>query len=213
MVYCKEDIKRFASYHIGLARIHGIDFTTIVITTTKPGAKSYKSPSMCFTPKIINLRERDADEALAGIDEKLKAGGQINELLLIYLPLYGSKSGKTTAELLDAAIKLAPEAARGDEAKKNKLQSLMILLGSTFMKSEELHRILEVNRMNLENNRAVQVLTEMGRREGIQQGIEQGIEQTASRMLQIGEDASKVSEYTGLTAARISELQAELQVG
>ena len=110
-----EDMKRFASYHIDLSRMHNIDFTTIIITTQKPGVTSYTSPSMIFTPKIINLKERDADKTLVEIDRKLKAGENINELEIIYLPLYDSKGGKTTSELLDIAIKLTPKVVKDDK--------------------------------------------------------------------------------------------------
>jgi len=59
------DMLRFASYHIDLTRMHSIAFTTVIITTRMPGVTSYTSPSMTFTPKIVNLKERDADKILA----------------------------------------------------------------------------------------------------------------------------------------------------
>jgi len=94
---------RFASYNIDLSRMHGIPFTTVIITIQKPGVTSYTNPSISFNPKIINLKERDADKVLAEIDKKLQVGDYngINPLEIIYLPLYGSESGKTTAELLE----------------------------------------------------------------------------------------------------------------
>ena len=208
----KDDMMRFASYHIDFSRMHKIPFTTVIITIKKPSVTSYTSPSMTFTPKIINLKERDADMELSGIKKKLKAGEHINELLLIYLPLYGSESGKTTVELLDTAIKLTPEVAKDDMVKLDKLQSLMILLNSTFVSEKELEQILEANSMVLENNRAVRVIKDMGRKQGILQGIEQGIEQTAINMLQEGEDFAKISKFTRLDTAKLMELQSKLQI-
>ena len=198
------DIKRFASYHIDHSRMHDIDFTTVIITTQKPSVTCYKSPSMAFTPKIINLKERDADKELLEIDRKLKANENINELLLIYLPLYGSESGKTTVELLDTAIKLTSEVAKDDKLKLGKLQSLMILLNSTFISDEELQKVLEANRMVLEDNRAVRVLSNMGRG---QEKID-----IAKNMLKEGEDITKISRFTQLEISRIIELQSELQI-
>lgn len=65
--------------------------------------------------------------------------------------------------------------------------------------------------MVLENNRAVRVIKDMGRRQGILQGIEQGIEQTAINMLQEGEDIAKISRFTRLDTAKLMELQNKLQ--
>jgi len=102
---------------------------------------------MTFMPKIINLRERDADKVLAEIEQKLKAGeySRINELEIIYLPLYGSVSGKSTYDLLDKAIKLTPQVAKDDNQKQHKLQDLLILLTGSFLSDEELNKILEEN--------------------------------------------------------------------
>ena len=222
----KADIKRFASYHIDLSRIHNMDFTTVIITTKNPSITTYKSPSMTFTPKIINLKERDADKVLEEIEAKLKReesgesgeSGEdesINELLLIYLPLHGSSSGKTTADLLDTAIKLTPRVTKGDEEKKAKIHSLMILLSSTFVTDDELNKILEENSMYLENNRAVRVLEERGMRKGFSQGMAQGmlrLEQTAKNMLRGGLSLQQILEYTGLEYKRLLELQAELDI-
>ena len=202
----EDDMIRFASYNLDLYRKHKIPFTTVIITTKPPRVTGLEGPSLSFKPKIINLKERDADKVIAEIERKLKAGEHINELQLIYLPLYGSSSGKTTADLLDKAIKLTPEVVKNDKSKREKLQSLMILLNSTFISYEEFYRVLEENYMVLEENRAVRALTDLG----IKWGIEQGIEQTAKNMLQRGRDIQVISEDTGLSVSRIAELQAEL---
>jgi hypothetical protein len=134
----------------------------------------------------------------------LKAGESVNELVLVYLPLYGSKSGKTTPELLDKAIKLTPQVAKEDTQKKNKLISLILLLTSTFVTDEEQNKILEDNMRILEDNRAVRVLEEMGRK---QRDIE-----IIRNMLQDGDDISKISRITGLSEEQITEIQSNLLV-
>ena len=200
----RQDIMRFASYNIDLSRMHDIPFTTVIITTQKPGVTSYTNPSVTFAPKIINLKERDADKVLADIDKKLKAGdySSINLLEIIYLPLYGSESGKTTAQLLDKAIKLAPQVAKNDKPKQRKLHDLMILLAGSLVSDNELGQILEANMINLENNAAVRVLKSMGRS---QREIE-----IAQNMLLDGDDYVKISRMTGLDIERIAELDSEL---
>jgi len=202
----RNDLMRFASYHVDAERKHKIPFMTIIITTKKPSMASYTSLSMTFTPKIINLSERDADKTLETIEARLEAGeyDSLNELEIIYLPLYGSKSGKSVRELIDTAIKLTPKIARGNKQKRNKLQDLLILLTSTFISEDERNKILEANMSILEDNPGIRTLKNMG---GKQKAIE-----IAINMLRDGDDANKVSRITGLDLSRISELQSELKV-
>ena len=202
------DMKRFASSNIDLSRNHNMDFTTVIITAKKPRVTSYKNKSLTFTPKIIDLSERDADAILVAINRKIQAGEQdkINPLELIYLPLYGSKSGKTTPILLDTAIKLTPEIVK-DKQKKNKLHDLLILLTSTFVSDDELNKILEDNMRILEDSPAVRVLESRGEN----RGMNKKMIEIASNMLRDGDDVQKVSRNTGLDLSRVAELQEELQ--
>jgi len=199
-----DDMMRFASYNIDLSRLHGIPFTTVIITTTKPGVTSYTNPSMTFTPKIINLKERDADKVLTEINNKLKARdySSINPLQVIYLPLYGSDSGKTTAELLGTAIKLAPQVAQNDKPKQRKLHDLMILLAGSFMGKDTILKILEDNMISLENNSAVMALEDIGRN--------REKESIAVNLLRRGRSIQEISEDTGLIAERVIALKDEL---
>jgi len=201
----EDDLLRFGSYHFDLTRMHKIPFTTVIITTKTPRKTSYTSPSMNFTPKIINLKDRDADKVLVEIDRKINAGehSNINELEIVYLPLYGSISGKSTSDLLDTAIKLTPKIAKDDKYKQHKLQDLLILLTSTFVSDEELNQILEANMRILEDSPAVRVLEDRGR---LQEKNE-----IAMNMLNDGDDYARIARITGLDVERIAELEKELQ--
>jgi uncharacterized protein YerC len=161
---------------------------------------------MTFKPKIINLKDRDADKALAEIDKKLKAGkhDEINELEIIYLPLYSSASGKTTADLLDLAIKLTPQIVKDDKKKQEKLQDLLILLTGSFVSDEELNKIMEANMRILEDTTAFRVLEARGR--------SQEKESIAVNMLRRGRNYQEISEDTGLSMERIDELAKEILV-
>ena len=205
----KDDMKRFGSTNLDLSRMHKIDFTSVVITVKKPTVTEYKSPSITFTPKIICLQDRDADVVLAEIDRKIKAGEHesINELEIIYLPLYGSKSGKSTPELLDTVIKLTPKVIKDDKPKQQKLYDLLILLTGSFVSDEELNRIMEANMRILEDSPAVRVLEDRGAIRGMNQ---KAIE-IAQNMLQEGDDYPKISRVTGLTVDKIDELDKELK--
>jgi hypothetical protein len=202
----KDDIMRFCSANIDLSRMHKIPFTTVVITTKKPGATQYENPSISFKPKIINLKDRDADKVLAEIERKINAGehDSINALEVIYLPLYGSISKKTTKDLLDIAIKLTPKVVKNDKQKQNKMHDLLILLTGSFVSDEELNTILEANMRVLEDSPAVRVLEDRGRN---QRNIE-----IAQNMLRRGRSVQEISEDTGLDVERVLELEGELQL-
>jgi len=199
----EDDIMRIGSYHIDLSRMHKISFTTVIITAQPPRHTGYTSPSMTFTPKIINLKDRDADKTLTEIDNKLKSGKheEINELEIIYLPLYSSVSGKTTADLLDIAIKLTPQVVKNDEKKRGKLQDLLFLLTGSFIGDNELNKIVEANMRILEDTTASRVFEARGRK--------QEKENIAINMLQDGDDFTKIARNTGLNMERIEELAKE----
>ena len=205
----KDDMKRFGSTNLDLSRMHKIDFTSVIITVKKPSVTEYKNSSISFTPKIICLKDRDADIVLAEIDKRLKAGEHesINILEIIYLPLYGSKSGKSTPELLDTAIKLTPKVIKNDKSKQQKLYDLLILLTGSFLSDEELNRIMEANMRILEDSPAVRVLEDRG----VIRGRNQRDIEIARNMLRAGEDYAKISLFTELTVDRIEEIDRELQ--
>jgi len=199
----EDDMMRIGSYHIDLGRMHKITFTTVIITAKSPRHTGYTSPSMTFTPRIINLKDRDADRALAMIDKKIKMGKhkEINELEIIYLPLYSSVSGKTTADLLDIAIKLTPQVLKDDKKKQEKLQDLLILLTGSFIGDEELNKILEANMRILEDTTAFRVLEA--------RGMNQKAIKIAQNMLRAGEDYAKIAQFTELGIEKIAELAKE----
>ena len=204
----EDDLIRFGSYNLDLSRMHKIPFTTVIITAKKPSVAQYDNPTVSVKPKIICLKDRDADIVLSEIDRKLKTGeqGSINVLEIIYLPLYGSTSGKSTPELLDKAIKLTPQVLRNDKSKRQKLYDLLILLTGSFLSDDELNRIMEENMRILEDSPAVRVLENRGK----SQGMNQKAVEIAQNMLRRGRSYHEISEDTGLTVDRVEELEKEL---
>ena len=213
----KTCLMRIASYNIDMSRKYKIPFVTVIITAKPHRIKRYSNPSLTFVPRIINLKGRDADTALEQIEEKLSKGEPINELQLIYLPLYGSKSGKTVAELLAQAMKLTPRVAKG-VFELNKLQSLLVLLCGSIVKKEDMGKILEENMIKIRGNTALEILTEWAIEDGLRQGLEQGLEQgeikgimnVAKKMIMRNDDFSQISEITGLSLQELNELKIEI---
>jgi len=118
-----------------------------------------------------------------------------------HLPLYSSASGKTTADLLDIAIKLTPKVIKDDKKKQEKLQDLLILLTASFINDNELNKIMEANMRILEDTTAFRVFEARGRNE---REIE-----IAKSMFQDGDDYTKIARNTGLSIERIEELAKE----
>ena len=165
----KDDIMRFCSYNIDLARKHKIAFTTIIVTLKSPKVGEYNEGSISFKPIIIDLSKRSADEVL----ESIEKGKVVSELELIYLPLYSSKN-KTKEELFEKVISLV---SKTENINRNKIFAFQILLMSTLVDREKLLNILEENMFKLENNPAIDFFVEKGVQRGIQKGVEQGIEE------------------------------------
>ena len=182
----KDDIMRFCSYNIDLARKHKIPFTTIIITPKGSKHKSYEEGSINFNPIIIDLSTRNAEEVL----KKAEKGEHINELELIYLPLYNSKD-KTKEELLEKAIDIV---YNNKELDKNKIFALQILLTSTLIDEDKLIKILEDNMFKLENNPAIDYFEGKGRREG----EEKNKFEVALKMIQKGFSIEEISDIINM---------------
>ena len=205
-----DDLLRFAGYNIDLTRKHKVPFLTVIITLNKPKITEYVSDTISFKPIIICLKDRDGDAAFTDMAEKLERGEPINELELVYLPLYGSKSGKTIYELLSSAIKLTAKIPQSP-TKVDKLRSLLILQMGKFVNDEEFFRVLEENSMILENNAAVRVLERRGMERGVKigekRGEENGLARAALAMLKEDMDVQKIAQMLSQPIDWVKDLQ------
>ncbi|MCL1988350.1 MAG: hypothetical protein FWG64_10340 [Firmicutes bacterium] len=172
----KDDLMRFGGYNLYLSRKHKIPFTTIIITENKPTVTEYTNKSIAFNPKIIYLKERDGDATLQKIRERVANGEPINELELVYLPLYGSKQGTTMYDFLSAALKLTPQIGETATTSK-KLQMLLIFLTIRNADKEQIKKILEDNMDILKNNAGIQALMEIGEDRSKEKWTEKGREE------------------------------------
>ena len=192
-----DDILRFAGYNIWLTRMHKIPFLTVILTVNRSKLTGYSTQGHAFNPIIICLKDRDADATLQKLQKKLEKGEPINEIELLYMPLYGSKSGKSMYEILDGAIKLTAKIPQ--KTTKNKLQSLLLLQTSKFANEKEFIKVLEDNEMILEGNLAVKVLEE--------RGFKKGIAQAATTMLKKGIDAQSIADMLDKPIDWVQDLQ------
>ena len=89
----RDDLLRFALYNLSFSRQYKVSFKTIIFTNKRAVSKSFISSTLKFKPVIINLGERNGDELLEKIKKQIDNGERINELELLYLPLYNNTTG------------------------------------------------------------------------------------------------------------------------
>ena len=164
------------------------------------------------------MGKRDGDAKLAEIKESIAKGEPVNELELIYLPLYKSKY-KSIVEMVTEVITLAREAT-DDISIYQKIVVLTALVTNKFIKEEEYKALWEEIRMIIDEIKILKFARQDGIEEGIEQGIEQGIvrgiEQgfqqvfNVNKMLKKGKAIDEISKETGMSEEQILKIKDEL---
>ena len=192
-----DDMLRFASYNVDSRRTYKMPFTTVIFTNKKPGVTYIKDKTLSFTPTVINLGERDGDKLLEEIKEKISKGESINELELIYAPLYNS-SNKSVAQLLKEVMQLAPKAAN-DKSEYEKIIILSALLTNKFISEVDFKRVWEEIRMVLEELNLMKYAKS--------RYVREEKEKIAINLLEQGLGIEIIMKATGLTQEEIEELK------
>ena len=190
-----DDLLRFAGYCIALTRKYKMPFTTIIVTRKKVKKKSYIGGSIKFTPRIINLNERDGVAALNDIRKKLDMGISVNPLEVMYVPLYNN-FGVSYENVYKTIIELMPK-IMPDKDEQDKLLILSVLLANKLVPENEYQKILGATKVALANNNLFKILEDERDRE------------TAKRLLELGVSVDIVKKALGLTDADIDAIQKE----
>ena len=189
----KDDLFRFCEYHIDLIRTYGFDFKTVIFVKDSHSQESLNYEMLMFTPIVINCGEYNADLILSNLKEQAVKGEKLNELEVIYLPLFKSER-YNPEELLMESIRLI-NAAQIDNNQKRKISALTIVLSNKLVdanKLEELWR--ELVMMNIK-------ILDYAEKKGEEKGIEKGEKKAEERMKHIKELFSK----NNLSPKEISE--------
>ena len=192
-----DDALRFAAYNIGLTRKYKIPFKTIIMTRKKVRKKIYISGSIKFTPVIIVLSDRDGKAALDNIKQNLSQGIPVNELEVVYLPLYNNR-GKSFEDIFQEIIKLLPQIT-SDKQEQDRLLTLSALLVNKFVPADEYKTILEAIKMAFEDNTMFKILEENG-------AIKKAREM-AKKFLELGVSLEIVKAGSGLSDSELLEIQ------
>lgn len=193
-------------YNLDLSRKHGIPFKTVIVTNHPPKVTSYRNPSIHFTPKIIVLSDRDADATIEQLTQKLATGEPINELELVYLPMYTSKIGLSPEQITITALWLSTQLPNTDTGKQ-KVQALLILLTSKFLDKQAFIRALEESYMYLEDdNPGLLFFEQKGMEKGMEKGMQKERVATILKLLSKGLTPQEVSDLIDLSIDQVQQL-------
>ena len=205
----KDDLLRFCGYHVDLARVYKCEFITVIFVKNLTDNTKLDMGMLKFEPHVIDCGAHDADKILEALKSKVQNGDPINELEVIYLPLF--KSAKHSPEyLLQEAVMLVKQLKDMDEDRKLKMIALALMVSNKFVDKEKLSKIWEVAKMM--KLKILEVAEEMGIEQGIERGIEQGIEQGIERGIEQGVDLSANIVRDLLNNVSANEVAARYQV-
>ena len=197
----EDDIFRFCHYHLDLIRAYKFDFTTVIFVKDKHKQTGLDYGMLKFSPIIINCSDYDADQILTKLKEQAEKGEPLNELELIYLPLFKSIKYKPV-ELLTESIRLI-NTAKIDDNQKLKISALAIVLSNKLVDADKLEQLWEELKMM-----RIKVL-EYGINKSFQEGKQEGKQEVALKMLQRGKLLAEIVEDTALEEEQIIELASQ----
>ena len=199
----RDDMLRFCSYNTGLSRVYKREFITVIFVKNPTTLKEIQTDQLVFKPIIVQCSKFDADLILDRLKQDITAGIPINELELVYLPLFYSIKLSPT-ELFKESTKLIKD-LKVDDDRKRKLYGLSILLANKVVEQSQLEITLrEVINMG---NIIIETAENMGTQRGIKIGTERQQEESALKMLSDGLDVLDIIRYTGIDAEKLSKIR------
>lgn len=195
-----EDIIRFAEYDLKLYNRYETKIHTVVFCINKVNLKKsfIDAGTLKYNVNIVDFSEKDGDRKLEELKQVIKEGKDINELELIFLPLMRSKLNKI--DLVKEVVNLEIQISE-DEAFKQKLVAITLVMSDKLINREELNSIWEEIRMFK--------FIEYAEGKGIEKGVDKGVEKatTVAAMLLKGESEDAIIKETGLNSEQINKIK------
>jgi hypothetical protein len=190
----RDDMLRFCSYNIGLCRTYEREFVTVIFVKNPTTLTEISNEQLHYTPIVVQCSQFDADAVLKRLKDDIEAGKPVNELELVYLPLFRSTKLNPTG-LFKRSVELV-RAMQADDAHKRKILALLVTLGGKTVERDQLEAIAEeVKKMG---NVIIEYFEEIGeKRKG---------EDAARKMVAKGYDVLDIIEITGISAERLREI-------
>lgn len=182
-----EDLRRFRQYEANASSTHGVAVTTYVVYTG-----NVTNPMTSFTEGINTYRvipilmgDRDGDQVIGDVREKLLQGQPLTKQDLLPLVLTPLMSGKdTVGKRIKTVFELLREAEHQsggdlDKEELKKLESIEYAFANKFLNYEELKEVEEVLSMTTLG----QMLFENGMKEGMAKGRAEGMEKSVVKIV------------------------------
>ncbi|MDR1704098.1 MAG: hypothetical protein LBS19_05375 [Clostridiales bacterium] len=190
----RDDMLRFGSYHLNLCRVYKRDFITIIFLKNPTNIKELRTEQLNFTPIIVQCSEFNADVVLDRLKTGVANGEPINELELIYLPLFHSNKYSPT-ELFRESAALA-KALQIEDNRRMKVAALLYALAGKVVETTELDKFWE--EVNIMGNKIIEYA------EGY--GAKKEMEKTVRRMISLGYDFDEIIKVTGIAPEHLREI-------
>ena len=196
----QEDLWRCLDYNVSLRRIHKRIFDTVIFVKEPTTLTGIHEDRLEFKPIIVQCSKVDADVMLDELKQDISEGKQVNELKLVYLPLFKGRTLDATGLFLEST-KLIRAMKIGNDLKR-KIFTLAILIAGKVVDNKVLDEIYdEVIMMSTGN-----VILDYAEN----RGAERRAEEIAGKMLTKHMDVLDIIEVTGLSVEKIREIRKEM---
>jgi hypothetical protein len=227
----RDDLLRFAEYNIMYSRAHNREFITVIFVKEPARVTELHTRQLSFKPIVVQCSEIDADAKLAALAKAIAEGGPVNELELIYLPMFNSSERSATQLFKESAGLISK--MRVEDSFRRKMFTLLLAQCGKVVDKAELKALYEevtkiMGNVILEyaeeygerrgikigeergEERGIRLGEERGERRGIRLGEEQKAEESARKMLAKGFDVSDIMEILNITIERLREIQTDM---
>ena len=120
---------RFCGYHVDLVREYQCEFITVIFVKNAPENTRLDMGMLKFEPHIVDCSKHNADQILERLKENAQKGEPINELEVIYLPLFRSDIYKPE-DLLQESVKIIRQLKELKEDQKLKMIALALMVSN-----------------------------------------------------------------------------------
>ena len=191
-----DDLWRFLDYNVSLYRIHKRVFDTVIFVKEPTDLIGIDEDRLIFKPIIVQCSKIDADDILAELKRDIKDGKPINELKLIYLPLFRSTLNANDLFLESAGL---IHDMKVNDSLKRKIIALSILIAGKVVDQDILNKVYREVKTMYSDNVILRVAENYG--------AEREKEEIARKMLAKGMDVLDVMYFTGVTTEQMREIR------
>lgn len=188
-----EDLKRFRQYEANVSSAYGVVVVTYVVYTG-----NVKNPVTSITEGINTYRivpilmgEKNGDQVIKTVWEKLKAARRITKQDLVPLVMTPLMSGKDSIAV--------------------RMKEILTLLSECEKKvNEELEEVVEVLKMSILGQRIFEDGVEKGIEKGIERGMEKSMTKIVTTMLSKNKTVEEIHEDTDIPIRYIQAVKDSL---